>query len=398
MRQPAKPWRPSITRRNALRSLAGFLAGSPLLRSQQDAFRDHSRVPGFEELITTFDFEALAFAKLPTAIYDYTAHGADDEQIIRRNRRAFGWVKLVPRAIADASSVDTTTELLGARMAFPLLVAPTSGHGALHPEGELETHRGATAASNTPFIVSNGASFPIDEIAKAATGPLWFQLYAREDFDANLPTLERVQAAGCQAVAMTVDQRASFYERTQHNRNFSGRGTSRAGRGRREEGPPNPYRIRLDRLWYNWSFVERVRPYVKVPLLLKGIVTAEDARLSVENGVDGIIVSNHGGRSMNYGVSTLEMLPEIVAAVAGRIPVLIDSGFCRGSDILKALALGANAVCVGRMSRWGLATFGALGVQRVLEIMQGELVAAMAHTGRPTLASIDRTLVRADFP
>jgi isopentenyl diphosphate isomerase/L-lactate dehydrogenase-like FMN-dependent dehydrogenase len=155
--------------------------------------------------------------------------------------------------------------------------------------------------------------------------------------------------------------------------------------------------LRFDRLWYNWPFVEKIRPYIKVPFLAKGILTAADAKMCVESGMDGIIVSNHGGRSMDYGPSTLEMLPEIVAAVQGRIPVLIDSGFRRGTDVLKALALGAKAVGLGRAPRWGLASFGEAGVMRVLEIVQGELLLALAHTGRPNLASIVRTLVKTDF-
>jgi isopentenyl diphosphate isomerase/L-lactate dehydrogenase-like FMN-dependent dehydrogenase len=151
-------------------------------------------------------------------------------------------------------------------------------------------------------------------------------------------------------------------------------------------------------MWIDWKFVDQIRPHIKCPLLVKGIVTAEDAKLCVERGMDGILVSNHGGRSLDYGPSTLEVLSEVVDAAQGRIPVLIDSGFRRGSDVLKALALGAKAVCIGRVSRWGLAGYGAAGAQRVLEIMQAELLMAMASTGRPSLASIDRTLVRMDFP
>jgi len=398
LRKPQDAWSHGISRRRAFQKLAGFLAGSPLLRAQQDPFRDHSRVPGLSELATAFDFEAVAHARLPRTAYDYTSYGAGSEFTLRRNREAFEWVELVPRRVADVSSIRTETEVLGTKMAFPLMVAPTSNHMMLNPQGELATHIGTTAASNTPMIVSNAASFPVEKIAAAATGPLWFQLYPREDLDEDRDLLGRAQAAGCRAVVVTVDQQIATapYERAMHYRNIAT--TAGPGRGAPRRPPAtNPYRITGGRLWYEWKFFDQIRPMVKVPLLAKGIVTAEDARLCLEHGLDGIYVSNHGGRSLDYGPSTLEVLPEIVEAVRGRVPVLFDSGIRRGADILKALALGASAVCVGRAPRWGLGAYGPEGVQRVLEILQAELVAAMAYTGRPTLASIDRTLVRTDF-
>jgi len=159
----------------------------------------------------------------------------------------------------------------------------------------------------------------------------------------------------------------------------------------------NPYRVPDRRLWYEWRYFDQIRPFVNVPMLVKGVLTSEDARLSVERGLQGIIVSNHGGRSLDYGPSTLEVLPEIADAVAGRIPVLIDSGFRRGADVLKALALGADAVCFGRAARWALGAFGTPGVQRVLEMIQAELVAAMAASGRPSLADLGRSAVKERF-
>ncbi len=391
-------WRHGVTRRKALRGLAGFLAGSPLLRAQQDPFRDHSRIPAMEELADVFDFEAVAYEKLPRQAYDYTGHGTESEFSLRRNREAFDWVKLVPRAVADVSAIDPSTEVLGVKMPYPIMIAPTAAHAQLHPDGEAAMYQAATAASNTLFLMSHNASLPFDKIAAASTGPLWFQLYARERLEDNLPFLDTVQTAGYRAVAITIDQNASVYERQQHNRHFSAPGGP-GGRGRRRgrPEPANPYRVIPGRLWYNWAFVEKLRPHLKVPLLAKGVMTAADAKVAVETGFEGIIVSNHGGRAMDQGTSTLEVLPEIVDAVGARVPVLIDSGFRRGTDILKALALGAKAVGIGRAVRWGLGSYGAPGAQRVLEILQGELVLAMAHTGRPTLKSIDRTLVRTDF-
>jgi len=387
-------WRTGVTRREALRGVASFLAGSPLLFGQQDPFRDHSRVPGIDELIDAFDFEAAAYEKLPRAAYDYTAYGAAGEFTLRRNREVFKWVDLIPKGVVDVQSIDASTEVLGTKMRFPIMVAPTAGHSALHPSAESGTHKGCTAAAGTPFIVSRVASQPIDEIAAAADGPLWAQLYPLPEIEANREPLEKAQAAGCKAIVVTVDQEAAYYERALHYRNLS----RIPGRPRRQRRDLNRYRVPTTRLWYEWNLFDALRPMVKVPMLSKGILTAEDAVRSIDHGCDGVVVSNHGGRALDYSPSSLEVLPEIVDAVAGRVPVLVDSGFRRGSDILKALALGASAVCLGRVPRWGLGAFGPPGVQRVLEIMQAELVMAMAHTGRPTFASIDRSLVRADLP
>lgn len=394
-----KQWAGGYTRRVALRNLAAFAAASPLLIGQQDPFRDHSRVPRLEELITAFDFESVAYANLPRIAYDYTAYGVEGEFTLRRNREAFDWVELIPRGagsgIVDKSKVDTTLELFGNKMAFPILIAPSAAHSQLHPEGETATFRAATNASKTTMIVSNNASFSMDKISAAAKGNLWWQLYPRQNLDDTKVLLDTAQAKGAQAIVVTIDQQSAYYERPLHDRNLGGRAP--AGRSLRAGVEPNPYRITANRTWYTWPYFDQIRPMVKVPMLAKGVLTAEVAAMCVERGLDGIVVSNHGGRAMDYSPSTLEVLPEIVDAVRGRIPVLIDSGFRRGSDILKALGLGANAVCLGRVPRWGLGAFGAEGVQRVLEILQNELVMAMAQTGCPNLASIDRSLVRTDF-
>jgi 4-hydroxymandelate oxidase len=338
----------------------------------------------------------VAHAKLPRAAYDYTAYGTESEFTLRRNREAFDWVKLVPRAIGDGASAATATQVLGTKMAFPILIAPTAAHAQLHPEAEAATHRGATAASGTPMIVSNVASLPVEKIAAAASGPLWFQLYPREEIDANREILANAQAAGCQAVVVTIDQQAAVFERSLHDRNLNPAppGVRRPPR----VAPRNPYRVNEGRLWYHWKLFAQLRQMIKTPMVAKGILTAEDALLCLEHGLDGVYVSNHGGRSLDYAPSTLEVLPEIVDAVKGRVPVLFDSGVRRGADILKALALGASAVCLGRVPRWGLGSYGAAGVQRVLELLQAELIQAMAATGQSTLASVSRTLVRTDFP
>jgi 4-hydroxymandelate oxidase len=379
----------------AVRGLGAFLAGSPLLRGQQDPFRDHSRVPGLDEMKTAFDFEPVLYAKVPRSAYDYTAYGTDGEFTLRRNREAFDWVELIPNRASDAAVIQTSTEVLGVRMDFPILISPSAAHFMLHPDGELATYQGAVGASNTPFIVSHVSSVPFEKIAASGKGPLWFQLYPRLEPDDNREVLDRVQAAGAKAVVVTIDQQADVHERALHDRNLG----LRPGAARRPAAPPkNPYRVAENRLFYNWRIMDEIRRMVKVPLLAKGILTAEDAKLCLEHGLDGVYVSNHGGRSLDYSPATLEVLPEIAAAVAGKVPILFDSGVCRGADALKALALGANAVCLGRVPRWGLGAYGAAGVQRIVEIVQAELAHAMAYTGRANLASIDRTLVRTDFP
>jgi 4-hydroxymandelate oxidase len=390
-------WRRSPTRRDALASLAALVAGSPLLARQRDPAQiaGHRRIPGFAEMRDIFDFEPVFRANVTQAVYDYTAHGADSEFTMRRNRDAFDWVDIVARPAIAPSAVDTTTTVLGLSLDFPLLVAPTALQSALHPDGEVGM-RGAAITAKTPYIISNNSSQPAEKIASSsAAGPVWFQFYPRRSLDESRAMLERVQNAGCSAVVVTVDQQATTYERTLHLRNLGG--TVRGPLPRPGANARNPYRVGDGRLWYEWSYLERIRPFIAGPLLVKGILTAEDARLCLEHGAQGIIVSNHGGRSLDYGPSTLEVLPEIVEAVGGRVPVLVDSGFRRGSDVMKALALGANAVCLGRAARWGFGAFGPQGAQRVIEMVQAELVAAMAAAGRRSLAELDRTAVVARF-
>jgi len=389
-------WYASQDRREALASLAAIVAASPLLGAQRDPrpLPSHRRIPGFAEMESVFDFEPIFYANVPQATYDYTAHGADSEFTIRRNRDAFSWVDIVPGRAVPPERVNAATRVLGLDLDFPIFVAPTALQAALHPDGEAGMH-GAATETKTPFIISNNSSQPVDTIVAGGAGPTWFQFYPRRDLDQSRTTLDRVQGLGCRAVVVTVDQQATYYERTQHVRNLGGnpRGPGlRPGAGAR-----NPYRVPETRLWYEWKYLDDIRPMITVPMLVKGILTAEDARLCLEHGADGIIVSNHGGRSLDYGPSTLEVLPEIVAAVGGRVPVLIDSGFRRGTDAYKALALGATAVCLGRATRWGFGAFGPPGAKKVIEMVQAELAAAMAAAGRPTLADLNRTAVTARF-
>jgi 4-hydroxymandelate oxidase len=290
---------------------------------------------------------------------------------------------------------------LGTKLAVPILVAPTASQSQLHPNGEMAMYQGATAASNTPLIISFNSSFPVDKIAAAASGHLWYQLYPRETPEENRDAVERAQEAGCRAIVITVDcPVGELHERTLHgrNQNYVNPGPPRTRRPQTTNYNAKYGALTRQRPWIEWKLLDAFRPAIKVPILGKGILTAEDASECLRHGWDGIIVSNHGGRSNDYTPSTLEILTEVVDAVQGRVPVVVDSGFRRGSDVLKALALGAKAVCLGRSPRYGLGAYGPAGTQRVLEIVQAELVTAMAAHGCSTLESMDSSLVRTRFP
>lgn len=387
-------WRHSASRRKALAGLAGFLSGAIRLPGQQDRFRGHARVAGLEEMGDVFDFEAAAYERLDRETYNFTARGGASEFTVRRNREAFDWVRLLPAAVRGTGSPDASGEILGTKFRYPLLLAPTAAHVALHPDKEEGTYEGCTKAAETPMILSHAASMTFADLAKNGGAPLWFQLYARREMEQNREPCTSAEDAGAKAIVVTVDQQASYYDRAYHDRNLS----LRPRRPPRWTGNAARYRFSEGRIWYEWKMFEALRSMVQVPLLVKGLLTGEDAAIAVEMGLDGVIVSNHGGRTLDYTPSTLEVLPEIVEAVAGRIPVLFDSGIRRGGDILKALALGADAVCVGRIYRWGLGSFGVPGVTRVLEMVQGELESSMVRCGAASLASIGPSMVRTDFP
>ena len=398
-------WRHSLTRREALLSLAGVLAGSRLAGAQLDprSLKDHRRVPGLDEMMTAFDFEPICFANMPSASYDYMAHGSDSEFTLRRNREAFQWVELVERPGTSPDAVNTATEVLGIKMDYPIFIAPSTRQRDLHPEGDSGMYQGASA-TGTPMIVASGSSIPIQKVATSANGPRWSQFYPIQNLTAARDQIELFQANGARAIVVTVDQQTSRYERDLHDRYLGGspraravEGSAAAPAGAAREGAWK-YRVDPRRMWYSWKYLDDIRPFIKGPMLVKGIVTGDDAKTCVERGYDGIVVSNHGGRTLDYVPSTLEVLPEIVDAVGGKIPVLVDSGFRRGSDLVKAIALGASAVCLGRAARWGLGAYGPAGVQRLLEIVQAEFREAMAKTGRTTLAALDRTAVRTNFP
>ena len=411
-----KAWLTNPSRRAAMARVAGLMAASPVaaIAAQTDPkpFSEHRRVLSLPEMQTVFDFEPVFFGNVPISIYDYTAHGDGSEFTLRRNRQAYDWVDiLASRAAVPASQVDLSSEFLGVKLKFPLIVAPTAAMIPLNPEGEIGMFKAANAASNTLMILSINTSTPYAQVAPTVPGaPLWGQYYPQEDLAATQRSMDTYQNAGCNGIIVTVDQQASFYERTQQDRRLRRGGPRRRllraatlwaavctvpGRAASLTGAAR-YGIN-GRIWYTWQYIDAVRKMVKGKLIIKGILDPDDARLAIDHGADSIIVSNHGGRSMDYGPSSLEVLPEIVAAVNGRIPLLFDGGIRRGADIFKALALGANAVMIGRATRWGLAAFGAAGAQRVIEMLQQELVQTAAAAGCARLSDINKTTVRAHF-
>ena len=394
------------SRRSALARVAGLVAGAPMTAAvaQIDPrpYAEHRRAPSLAEMQTAFDFELVFRGNVTQPIYDYTAHGDGSEFNLQRNRHAFDWVDIAPaRAAIPASQVDLSSELLGAKMKFPILIAPTAAMVPMHPDGEIGMFKAATAASNTPMILSTNTSTPVAQVAPAAPGgTLWAQFYPLQNIAATQQWMDTYQNAGCTGITVTVDQQAAYYERSLLDRNLGGRvrtGGVGAGSSTAALTGAARYRVNTARLWYTWDYIDAVRKMIKGPMLLKGIQSGEDAKLAIAHGADAIIVSNHGGRSMDYGPATLEIMPEIAAAVNGRIPILFDSGIRRGADIFKALALGADGVCLGRTARWGLGAFGTAGAQRLIEILQQELVQVAAAAGCARLSDIGKTKVKTNF-
>jgi isopentenyl diphosphate isomerase/L-lactate dehydrogenase-like FMN-dependent dehydrogenase len=419
-------WLTSPSRRSALARMAALVAGSPIASAMAQIdprpLYDHRRQLSLAEMQTAFDFEPVFFGNVTQTVYDYTAHGDGSEFNLRRNRLAFDWVDiLAARNPVPASQVDLSSTVLGVNSKFPIWLAPTAQMVALNPDGEIGMFRAATAASNTLMMLSINTGTPIGQVRPAVPeGRLWAQYYPQNDLAITQRSIDVLQNAGAPGIIVTVDQQSSYYERTLQVRNLGGRGAPLGGRGAAggrgaiggndpgaagQVAPPPPpaltgaarYRIGGGRIWYNWPYIDAVRKMIKGPMLIKGILEAEDARLAIEHGADAIIVSNHGGRSMDYGPSSLEVMPEIAAAVNGRIPILFDSGLRRGADCFKALALGADIVCLGRASRWGLAAFGQAGAQRVIEMIQQELVQAAAAAGCTRRSDINKSKVRANF-
>lgn len=340
------------------------------------------------------DFEEVARQRLDAMTYAYVAGGAGDEISLRRNRAAFDALLLKPRVLRDVSRIDTTVELFGRTLLSPILLAPAAYHRLLHPDGELATARGAGAAG-VPLVVSSLSNATVEEIAAVAAAPLWFQLYVQTDRAFTRDLVQRAEAAGCEAICITVDTPVLGSRRREIRAGFRlPEGLDRANLRGREGATAahfdesGVYSAVLDAAM-TWEAIDWVRGFARVPILLKGILAPEDALLAVEHGVDGIIVSNHGARNLDTTPATIEALPHVAAVVDGRLPVLLDGGVRRGTDVVKALALGARAVLIGRPYLWALAAAGPQGVETVVELLRTELVAAMALCGLPSLAAID---------
>jgi 4-hydroxymandelate oxidase len=350
-----------------------------------------------EEPITLDDFEEAARRLLPRMIFDYFAGGAGDEWTLNENRRAFDRWVLRPRMLADVSEVDLTTTVLGQPVPFPVLLAPTAFQRMAHPDGELATAR-AAASLDTIMVLSTIATVSLEDVAETGVRG-WFQLYVLKDRDLTAELVKRAHASGYTALVLTVDA-PLLGRRIRDERNLftlpPGMGLANLeGSGLPVSAGSGLSSFFLDRHdpSLNWDSLAWLRSLSPLPLVLKGIVTAEDATLAVEAGVDAIVVSNHGGRQLDGAPAALDVLPEVVEAVAGRIEVLTDGGIRRGTDVLKALGLGARAVLIGRPYLWGLAVDGEAGVRRVLELLRDEVRLAMILAGQPSVAGITRSLV-----
>jgi isopentenyl diphosphate isomerase/L-lactate dehydrogenase-like FMN-dependent dehydrogenase len=391
----------------ARRQFLNFLAASPLLAatgySRALLTDDATALPPFliqspNKALDVFDLHDVAKSVLPTSHYGYLATGTDGNETLTANRTAFEKVYLRAMRLVDTQHIDTRTELLGSQLKSPLVIAPVGSQKAFHAEGELATAR-AARTHDTLQILSNVATHSIEDVIAARGAPVGFQLYPTSDWSVTQKMLTRAEQAGAEIVVLTVDLNSGSnrvllgqYVRADerdcgacHGKGeddwlltkpmYSGTGATSAA---------------FDNSAMTWDFVDRLKAATTMKVVVKGVVTAEDAANCVRHGVDAVYVSNHGGRAEASGWGALDSLPEVVEAVDGAVPVLVDSGFRRGTDIFKALALGADAVCIGRAYIWGLAAFGQPGVERVLEMLNAELKMVMGQMGTPTLADIGR--------
>lgn len=382
----------SINRRDVLTASLASAAAVGLsakdaasAEADSPAERDHTDTSPAP--VSLYDYEVAAKRILSGPAWEYFNGGSADEITLRRNRQALDLLQLKPKVLVDVTSIDTSRTLLGHNMAHPIILAPTSSHLLAHPDAEVATARGA-ASAKAIMVASTVSNRSVEDICHVASEPVWFQLYVEDDRGAVKALIERAETAGCKALCITVDNPLA-YARNREDRvraqapilPFPNLGITAGpgGRGR-------------SRRHFNWKDLAWIQSFAKTPIVLKGIMNPDDADEAVRHGVAAIIVSNHGGRVLDTEPATIEVLPAVVDRVAGRIPVLFDSGIRRGTDIVKGLAYGASAVLIGRPYIYGLSVSGADGVRSVIDILRTELEGAMAMTGRTRLDEIDRSV------
>lgn len=407
------------THQRERRRFLRFLASSPLFAPAAAATLARAQAPAaLDELIASpdqainvFDFEAVARKVLPPAHFGYMSTGTDDDRTVRANREGFDRFQLRVRRLVDVRQIDMSVTLFGGTWPTPIVLAPVGSQRAFHADGELAAARGAKAGRHL-LMLSTQTSTGVEDVMKARGEPIWYQLYATDQWRVTQGLLKRVQSAGCPAFAWTVDlhggsnrETAERFRRrdtrqcsTCHKGPASTAGSSGMGSAL-PGGKPMYAGLDLSQMRTtqapnaDWTYVKRLRDVTSMKFLIKGIVTREDAELAVEHGVDGVIVSNHGGRGENSGRGTIESLVEVAEGVRGRIPILVDGGFRRGTDVFKALALGASAIMIGRPYIWGLSAFGQPGVEAVLDILTRELRMVMRQAGTVRIGDINRSFV-----
>jgi 4-hydroxymandelate oxidase len=347
-----------------------------------------------DQAISVLDFEDAARRVLSPAHWGYMASGVDDDATLRANRQGFGHYRLRPRRLVDVSTIDLRIDVFGRSWESPIFLSPVGGQRMFHADGELAVAR-AAAAKKTTQILSSASSIAIEDVARALGGPPWYQLYMPNRWEGTERLVRRVEATGCDVLVWTIDllggrnlETAERFRRTDAGTCTACHTTARGGRAVDElpmlrdiAGGMNPSAA-------TWEFVDRLRNLTRMKLVLKGIETREDARLAREHGIDGLIVSNHGGRAAETGGGTIDEVAEVIEGAGPQLPVFVDGGFRRGTDVFKALALGARAVGIGRPYLWALAAFGQAGVERVIDILRAELTLTMRQCGTPRIRDI----------
>ena len=396
-------FRDSRGRERSRRLFLQFLAASPLLAGAAwaQALNQNPtlKLSAAEDAITLMDFEEAARRVLPPAHWGYMASGVDDDATLKANREGFTHFQLRPRRLVDVSRIDLKTDVFGATWDSPIFLCPIGGQKMFHPEGEIAVAK-AAVAKNVVQVLSTATSTTVEDVAMARGGPPWYQLYMPSQWEGTERLVRRVEAIGCPVLVWTVDllggrnlETAERFRRVDTRDCTACHASARGGRSIDAlpmlsgiSGGMNPPAA-------SWEYLDRLRKLTRMKLVLKGIETREDARLAREHGVDAVIVSNHGGRASETGRGTIDALGEVVDGVGGQIPVFVDGGFRRGTDIFKALALGARAVGIGRPYVWALSAFGQKGVERVIDIVRAELQLTMRQCGTPSIKAITRNSV-----